>query len=160
MNKIKIKGIPFKLKGNPITKGEVLKFKAKGTNKKDFELESVKGTKVISIFPDINTSVCDRQTQEIARLANENKNITFISISMDTPETQSKWCAAHNIDNILIVSDEEYKEFADKTNIYITKIKKHARGFILLDENNIIQDMVLNEEIAKDPDFDLLNTWL
>ena len=160
MNKVTIKKIPFKLSGETIEKNNKLVFKAEGKDHEDFYIEDIKGMKVISLFPDINTRVCDFQTQEIAKLASQHKDITFISISTDSVEVQKEWCAAKGLENIMIVSDAKYKEFQTKTNAYITKIKKLSRGFILLDEDNIIKEVFFNKEISKDPDYSLLNEWI
>ncbi|MCP4336879.1 MAG: redoxin domain-containing protein [Mycoplasma sp.] len=160
MEKIKIKKIPFKLNGTIIEKNTKLEFKAKDKDDKDFFITDIKGKKVISLFPDINTRICDAQTKQIAQMANKYKDITFISISTDSVEIQKKWCAANGLENIIIISDKEYKDFAIKTNTLINKIKKLVRGFILLDENNIIQGISINKEVSSDPDYDVLNTWL
>ena len=143
----------FSLSGETITTENKLEFKGIDGTGAEFNSTSLKGRKVISIFPDINTSICDEQTVKIAQLAKENKDIEFISITMDGPDVIKEWCAGKGIDNSRIVSDSKYKDFATKTNIHITEIDKLGRGFILLDENNIITDILLNDEVAENPDF-------
>ncbi|RTZ68818.1 MAG: hypothetical protein DSZ21_01060 [Tenericutes bacterium] len=62
MNKVKIKGIPFKLNGEIIKKDSNLSFKVVDRNNKDFVFNSQKGITIISVFPAINTKICDKQT--------------------------------------------------------------------------------------------------
>jgi len=63
MNKVTIKKVPFKLNGDIIGKGEVLDFKALDRNNKEVSFSDIKGKVIMSTFPDINTRVCDAQTQ-------------------------------------------------------------------------------------------------
>ncbi|NQZ29193.1 MAG: redoxin family protein [Mycoplasmatales bacterium] len=159
MKKVKIYHIPFKLKGEVIKKDEKLVFKAEDQNG-IWDIEHVKGKKIISLFPSINTKVCDIQTQTIAKMAQQYKDITFISISTDSIETQNKWCISKGFENILIVSDDKYKEFQTKTNAYIPKVNKLIRGFILLNEENVVKEIALNNDLAKAPNYTLLNKWI
>ena len=159
MNKVTLHNEPFELSGMTIEKNTKLSFKAEDKNG-IWNIEDIKGKKVISLFPDINTGICDIQTQEIAKLAQQHKDITFISISTDSVEIQKEWCAAKGLENILIVSDDKYKEFQTKTNAYVPKINKLIRGFILLDEENVIQEISLNNELVEDPDYTSLDKWI
>ncbi|MCK5946077.1 MAG: redoxin family protein [Mycoplasmataceae bacterium] len=153
MNKITIKKIPFKLKGDIIEKGNTLSFKAINRENKEVSIDTIKGIKVISVFPDINTSVCDEQTRKIGQLASKHKDVKFISVTTDDVETVNKWCLANDIDNVDIWTDSKYGEFGNVTNMLITKIKKLARGFIILDENNKIIDVSAKVELAVAPDY-------
>ena len=160
MNKVKIKKIPFKLLGEAIEKNKSLVFKAVDQENKEVSIDQVKGLKVLSFFPDINTGVCDMQTLKIGSLAKEHPNINFVSITMDSPEEIKKWCMKNDLANLVLWSDAKYKEFQTKTNLYIPRIKKLSRGLIVLDENNIIVDKFFNIEIAEQPDWTVLDKYL
>lgn len=67
MNKVTVKGVEHKLNGTSIATNEVLTFKAKDQNNNDFFLGDISGGKVISVFPALNTRVCDAQTLKIAQ---------------------------------------------------------------------------------------------
>lgn len=159
MKKVKVKFIPFKLKGELITKNNELIFKAKNIKDQIVDSSNYKGIKVISVFPEITTKVCDLQTMEISKLANKYKNVMFISISMDTVDTIEKWCEAKGVDNIEIWSDRELGEFGDKTNTLIPIVKKLTRGFIVMKDNTII-DTSFKEDISEMPDFEHLEIYL
>lgn len=160
MKQVKIKGEVFNLSGESIALGSQLSFKAKDINNEDFNLSDISGPKIVSIFPDINTRICDLQTIEVSKMAYENPTINFLSITIDDVNVIKEWCSAKGISNLQIVSDKEYGEFASATNLLIVEKNKLARGFILLDSNNIIKDIVLNEEISALPDFNRVNTWI
>ena len=158
MNKIKIKGIPFKLNGDVIEKGSTLAFKVVDRNNNDFIFGTQKGITIISVFPDINTRICDEQTQWIAKTAQLNKDIRFISFTKDPVNIINEWCLAKEIENVQIHSDV-YGEFGEATNTLIKRIKKLARGFIVL-KDNIIIDICFKKEITKTPEYELLSKYL
>lgn len=160
MLKTKIKGIPFKFSGAIIQRGDSLIFKAENVDNTNFSITDVKGIKVISLFPDISTKICDIQTLKIVELAKKHENIAFISISTDTPAFQKAWCARNEADNITIISDRKFKEFQTQTNIYLPKIRKLGRGLIVLDENNTVIDITVNKELSVEPDWTILDNYL
>ncbi len=160
MNKVTMRGNHYNLNGDVIKLNSLLEFKAKDKNNKDWFIKDIKGIKVISLFPDINTHICDGQTKQIAQMAEQYKDITFISVSTDLPEVQQKWCAANGLKNVLIVSDQEYKDFADKTKTYIAERDQLIRGFILLDDDNVIKGISISDQVSTEPDYELLNKWI
>lgn len=160
MDKVTIKKVPFKLNGSIIKKGQTLSFKGVNRKNKEIKIEDVKGIKIISIFPDINTRICDAQTQTIARYASQHPEVHFISITMDDVDTINEWCLAKDAGNVDVWSDKKYKDFGTKTNTIIVKLNKLARGFIILDKENKIIDLSINKEIAKDPNYELVEKYL
>ena len=161
MNQIKFKGVSMNLIGNVDLKSKQLNIKAidKEGNIKSF-LDFKKGIKVLSTFPKLNTSVCDNQTKTIARLAKKHSDVTFISLTMDSVQTIGKWCLAHNLENITILSDKDRKEFSKATNLLIKKLKMLARGFIILDKENNVIDHFYKLEITDEPMYDQLEKAL
>lgn len=154
MDKTKILFKSFKFQGDVIKEGSTLNFKAMEPNGNIFDISKLKGVKIISIFPKLNTKVCDKQTYEMARLSSLHPNANLISISLDEQEVQRNWCLANQKENIKIVWDLKLKEFSDKTNLYIPKLKTLGRGLLVLDNDNKIIKSLINKDIAKQPNFD------
>lgn len=159
MKKIKIAGLPFKLRGKTIQIGDFLDFKAVDRFQQEVYLREIKGVKVISLFPSIQTKVCSIQTQQIARLAQQFKKVAFISISTDFIDKINKWCLAKGIENITIWSDE-YLDFATKTNLFIPRIKRLARGIIVLSNNNRVISIDIAHDLRKNVNFKALYNLL
>ena len=153
MNKITLKRIPFKLKGDVVETGNTLSFSAINRKGKEVSIDKVKGIKVISVFPDINTKVCDAQTRKIGQLTSKYKTIKFISITTDGVDVINDWCLANNVENVDIWSDLKLGEFGDATNMHIKKLKKLARGFIILDDSNKIFNISVKKELNSAPDY-------
>lgn len=160
MNKTKIKKISFNFTGEVIQEGRVLTFKGIDRKGKVFKVSDLKGIKIVSFFPAVNTSVCDLQTRTIARLAAEHPKVNFISISTDEPKVLDEWCLGKGVDNIIIVSDNKYNEFATRTNLLIQKIKKLGRGLIVLDDTDRILMIDVNKEVSAEPNWDSIKEYI
>lgn len=154
MNSTRILIKKYMFKGEVIKEGSNLSFKALTKDNKEFNINDIKGIKVISLFPDINTRICDMQTMEIERLSNQNKDITFISICMNDVKDINEWCLSKGADNSIVLSDLKYKDFGDKTNLYIPKLNKLGRGILVLDNDNKVISININKDIAKSPDYE------
>lgn len=157
---ITFKSMPVTLFKEPIQVGETLDFSATNPDFSDFKLVKNDKVKVISLFPSIDTSVCDLQTRKIAELASKFTNIEFISISLDLPPAIKKWCHANSLENLVIVSDYKEREFGKKTGLLINELKLLARGLIVLNEKNIIKYVDICSEVADMPNFDKLESLL
>lgn len=68
--------------------------------------------RIIAAVPSLDTSVCDRETrrfnQEAAALS---KEIAILTISMDLPFTQKRWCGAAGVEQVRVVSDHLKGDF-------------------------------------------------
>lgn len=159
MKQVTIKGEIHSLKGELISKGSELKFRAKDASDTVVNSFDYNGYKIISVFPDINTRICDLQTMEISKLAAKWDKVMFISMTTDAIDVINMWCAAKGVHNIEIWSDKELGEFGAKTNALIPSIGKLARGFIIMKGNQII-DLHFKEELSEMPDFDLVEKFL
>ncbi|WKX02358.1 redoxin family protein [Candidatus Mycoplasma mahonii] len=158
MDKVTIKGDEFKLIGELISEGSKLDFKAVNREGKDMNFSDLKGLVIISTFPDITTSVCDDQTQWIAKIAAKHKDIKFLSLTADPVDTINDWCLAHGYNNIDIWTDQ-YKEFGNNTNSIIEKIGKLTRGFMIV-KNGVIEKMAYKNEIAEEPNYKFVEDFL
>lgn len=156
MNKITIEKKEYNLIGDVIQPGINLDFFAQNLDGEKVRLSDINGRKIISVFPMITTSVCDLQTKKILELTKKYVDLTFISISMDTLEELKKWCIENDGLNSLIWSDLKFGDFGKKTNSLIKKINKLNRGFLLLDENNNVEEVSWNSELVDTPNFDII----
>ena len=92
-------------KGNPITLiGPELKVGDKAPDFKlnkdlltEVSLADFKGKiKLISVVPSLDTGVCDAQTKRFnEEAANLGDNVVVLTVSVDLPFAQSRWCGAN-----------------------------------------------------------------
>ena len=151
-------------KGNPVTLlGPELKVgdKAPDFSLVDNSLTSVtladfKGkTKIISTVPSLDTPVCDTETrrfnQEAAKLPD---NIVVLTVSLDLPFAQKRWCGAAGIDRVATLSDYREQAFGLAYGVLIKELKLLSRSIFVLDGDDTIRYIQHVPEITTEPDYD------
>ena len=135
-----------------------------GDNFPDFTVINKDGNKVqlddlldkpllISVVPDINTSVCSIQTKRFNSEIDGHEEINFVTISKNTVDVQSNWCAAEGVKNMQMLSDADH-DFGKKTGLLIDSMGILARSVWVVDTNKqIIYSEILQEE-TNEPTYD------
>ncbi|MGM0418541.1 MAG: thiol peroxidase [Thermodesulfobacteriota bacterium] len=120
-------------------------------NLKDFDSKVL----VISAVPSLDTPVCDLETQKFNSHASKlGKDIKILTISMDLPFAQKRWCGANNVEDVITLSDHKDASFGKAFGVLIKELRLLARAVFVLDENRIIKDILILEEVTKEPDYD------
>jgi thiol peroxidase len=152
-----------KFKGNPVTLvGPALKvgdrapdFQAVDTSLTPVRLADFRGkTKIISAVPSLDTPVCDTETrrfnQEAAKLP---EKVVILTISVDLPFAQSRWCGAAGIDRVKTLSDYQERSFATAYGVLIKELKLLSRSIFVIDANDTIRYIQHVPEITSEPDY-------
>lgn len=151
------------LKGNPVTLiGQELKvgdrapaFKAVAQDLSTVEYTEFKDKVfVLSAVPSLDTEVCDRETrtfnQEAAKLS---PDIEIVTISMDLPFAQQRWCGATGVDKVKVISDHRDADFGNKHGVLIKELRLLARAVFVVDKEGIIRYIEVVPEIAEEPNY-------
>lgn len=121
----------------------------------DFYKETEGKIKVISVAPSLDTGVCSLQTtrfnEEAAKLKNDVKIVT---ISVDLPFAQGRYCGAEGIDNMDVVSDYKDLDFGEKYGFIIEEFRLLTRGVIVIDRKNEVRYVEYVNEVTNHPDYD------
>lgn len=117
---------------------------------KDFKEKVI----IISAVPSLDTPVCDIETQKFnSEAAKLGDSIKIITISMDLPFAQKRWCGANNVDNVITLSDHKDASFGTSFGVLIKELRLLARSVFVLDEERIIRDMIILDEVTNEPDY-------
>ena len=153
--KVTFAGTPVELSGTEIHVGDtVADFSAVRNDLSEFRLSEVKGKKLIVAVPSLDTSVCDAEVRRFNQEAVKHPDVTVITVSMDLPFAQKRWCGAHGIENVLTVSDHKDRSFADTFGTYLPNVGLIARSIFLLDENNKVVYVEYVPEVTDHPDYE------
>ena len=110
---------------------------------------------IISAVPSLDTPVCDIETQKFNSKASAlGDDIQILTISMDLPFAQKRWCGANNIDKVITLSDHRQASFGNAFGVLIKELRLLARAVFVLDEKRIIQKIVILDDVTKEPDYE------
>lgn len=158
MRQVKLGGNPLNLRGDEVKAGNTaLNFKAvkQDMSEFDFYKETEGKVKVISSVPSLDTGVCALQTTRFNQEATDLSNdVVIITISVDLPFAQKRFCGAEGINNIQVVSDHKDVEFGEKYGFIINDLRLLARGIVVIDRENTVRYVEYVEEVANHPDYD------
>lgn len=119
------------------------------------QLSSYKGKVcVISVVPSLDTSVCDMQTRKFNEEAgNLGENVAILTMSMDLPFAQARWCGAAGVEKVTTLSDHRDAAFGESFGLLIKELRLLARAVLVVDKDGIIQYFQLVKEISEEPDY-------
>lgn len=151
-------------KGNPITLiGPELKVGDQAPdfliNKSLVESVSLKDfagkVKLISVIPSIDTGVCDAQTRRFnVEASTLGENVAVLTVSVDTPFAQSRWCGAAGVDQVVMLSDFKSHNFGEAYGVYIKEFGLDMRSIFVIDANDTIQYVEYLTEMTEHPNYD------
>lgn len=151
------------MKGNPLTLlGPELKA---GDKAPDFKL--VDGTlsvvdlagtgsnvRIFSVVPSLDTPVCDLQTKRFNEEAAKLSGVDILTVSMDLPFAQKRWCGAFGIDKVKMLSDHRDGAFGTEYGTLIKDLRLESRAIFVVDKDNVIRYVEYVKEVADHPNYD------
>ena len=85
--------------------------------------------------------------------ANLGDKIRILTISMDLPFAQKRWCGAAGVNKLQTLSDHREAQFGLAYGVLIKELRLLARAVFLVDSKGILQYMQLVKEIASEPNY-------
>ena len=111
-------------------------------------------TRIISTVPSLDTPVCDTETrrfnQEAAQLSSD---VVVLTISLDLPFAQKRWCGAAGIDRVTLLSDYQEHSFGLAYGVLIKELKLLSRSIFVVDASDTITYIQHVPEITTEPDY-------
>jgi thiol peroxidase len=109
---------------------------------------------VLSV-PSLDTSVCDQETRRFNEEASAfGDKARVLTISMDLPFAQSRWCGAAGVDRVVLLSDYKEHSFGLNYGVYIKEIGLLSRAVFLIDQHGIIRYVEYVPEVGIHPHYD------
>ncbi|MFI7697742.1 thiol peroxidase [Nonomuraea sp. NPDC049480] len=153
-------------KGNPITVGGT--FPKPGDNAPAFRLvggdlsersldDFGQATKVLNIFPSVDTGVCAASVRRFNQVATELPGVEVLCVSADLPFAQKRFCGAEGLDNVTMLSLMRGREFLTDYGVAQESgplAGLTARAVVVLDGDNKVIYSELVPEIAQEPDYE------
>ena len=155
MTEITVKNDPITLSGQQVKEGDIAPdFTVLDNSLNQITLEDYKGKKkLISVVPSIDTGVCDQQTRKFNEEASQEDGVV-LTISVDLPFAQKRWCASNGLENVVTLSDHRDLSFGENFGVVMEELRLLARSVFVLDESNKIVYKEIVSEGTNFPDFD------
>jgi thiol peroxidase len=111
--------------------------------------------KLISVVPSLDTGVCDQQTRRFnEEAAGLGDNVAVLTISVDLPFAQARWCGAAGIDKVETLSDYKAKSFGLAYGVVIKEFQLLMRSIFVIDANDKIAYIEYLPEMTEHPNYE------
>ncbi|TLS39108.1 thiol peroxidase [Pseudalkalibacillus caeni] len=154
MSDITFKGEKVNLMGDRVKEGQKAPdFTVLGNDMSKKSLNDFDGVLLISVVPSLDTGVCDSQTRRFNEEA-ETLNAKVLTISVDLPFAQKRWCGAAGVDNVETLSDHYDLSFGKAFGVAIEELRLLARSVFVIDSNKNVTYCEYVKEVTDYPDFE------
>ena len=154
---ITFKKNPMTLVGNEVKVGQKAPdFKLTANDLSEVTLKSsADKVRVISVVPSVDTPVCDLQTKrfndEAAKLGDK---AVIITVSLDLPFAQKRWCGATSATKTQLLSDYKDHSFGLAYGARIKELGLLTRAVFVIDSNDQVQYVEYVKEVTEHPNYD------
>lgn len=111
--------------------------------------------KLIIAVPSLDTSVCQLETirfnEEAEKLGEE---VVVLTVSMDLPFAQGRFCSSNNIKNAIVTSDYQTRSFAENYGVLMDGLFLTNRSVFVLDRDNTVRYVEYVKQNTDHPDYD------
>jgi thioredoxin-dependent peroxiredoxin len=153
---ITMKGQPLTLLGNELKAGDKAPdFEVVANDLSPVKFSSYRGKIcIISSVPSLDTSVCDIETRRFNQEAgNLGPDVVVLTISMDLPFAQKRWCGAAGVKNVIVLSDYRDANFGNSYGVLIKELRLLSRTVFVIDKEGIVRYIQVVNELSKEPDY-------
>lgn len=154
---VTMKGNPLTLIGPELKKGDQAPgFRCVETLGSEVTLESFgDGVKVFNVVVSVDTPVCDVQIRKFNEEAAElSESVQIITMSMDLPFAQSRYCAAAGVERVRTASDYLYASFGEAYGVLIKENRLLARSIFIVGPDNTLAHVEYVGDIVNEPDYE------
>jgi thiol peroxidase len=152
-----MKGNPLTLVGTEVRAGQKAPdFEAVANDMSAVRMSSFADkVRIIASVPSLDTSVCDMETRRFNEEAGKlGGDVVVLTISMDLPFAQKRWCGAAGVTNVQTLSDHRAASFGQAYGVLIKEIRLLARAVFVVDKGGTIRYVQIVPELTKEPDYD------
>ena len=154
---VTMKGSPLTLVGTRVEVGDLAPdFEVVANDLSPVKLSSFRGKVcIISSVPSLDTPVCDTMTHRFNEEATSfGDDVVVLTISMDLPFAQKRWCGAAGVKNVQTFSDHRDASFGNAFGVLIKELRLLARAVFVIGKDGIVRYKQIVEELTDEPDYE------
>jgi thiol peroxidase len=154
---VTVGGNPVTLVGNEVKAGDrAPDFEVVDGDMKPVRFSSFDGkVRIIASVASLDTSTCDVETRRFnTEAAALGGDVAVLTISMDLPFAQKRWCGAAGIDSVAVLSDHRSADFGNAYGVLIKETRLLARAIFVVDRDGVVRYTQIVPELSHEPDYD------
>ena len=154
---ITFKGEPLTLEGNLVREGDQAPdFTVVDNDLEEKKLSDYEGKICVLVaVPSLDTGVCDAEARRFNKEAeNFSDDVEVLTISMDLPFAQARWCGQADAKNVTTLSDHKAADFGEKYGVLIKELRLLSRTIFIVDKDRKVVYKQLVKEVTDEPDYD------
>ncbi len=110
---------------------------------------------IISAVPSLDTPVCDLETRRFNKEAEAlGPDVNVLTISMDLPFAQKRWCGAAGIKAVRTYSDYQKADFGKSYGVLIKELRLLTRAVFIVDKDGIVKYAQIVPEASNEPNYE------
>jgi len=152
-------GTPLTLIGHEVNVGDPAPdFVAIDNNLAPFTFSSLlDNIVIISSVPSLDTPVCNLETQRFNEEAIKlGSDIHILTVSMDLPFAQKRWCGDHGVTSVKTVSDHRDASFGLSYGVLIKETRLLARAVFVVDKRGDIKHIEIVDDLSHEPKYEVV----
>jgi len=154
---VTMKGEPLTLTGKRVKVGDLAEdFEVVANDLSVVKFSSFRGKVcLISSVPSLDTGVCDIQTRKFNEQAKAlADDVVVLTISMDLPFAQGRWCGAAGVENVQTLSDHRKAQFGNAFGVLIKELRLLARAVFVVNKDGVVRYIQIVDELTNEPDYE------
>ncbi len=144
------------LAGNEVKVGQKAPdFTLIGNDMKPITLKDTTGkVRILSALPSLDTGVCDTETRRFNTEAAKIPGVDILTVSMDLPFAQKRWCVAETVANIGMLSDFRDHSFGYAYGVRMKEKGLLARSIFIIGRDGVVRYVQIVPDGTSEPDYD------
>ena len=154
---VTVGGNPVTLLGNEVKVGDRMPgFEVVDNDMKPVSSSEFDGkVRIIAVVASLDTSVCDVETRRFNQEAgNLGDDVVILTVSMDLPFAQKRWCGAAGVDQVKVLSDHKSASLGEAFGVLIKETRLLARSTFVVDREGVIRYAQIVRELGNEPDYE------
>lgn len=110
---------------------------------------------ILTTVPSLDTPVCDTEVRRFNKEATGlGASVRVLTVSMDLPFAQKRWCGAAGITNVVTLSDHRDASLGMAYGLLIKELRLLARAVVVVDREGVIRYREVVHEVGDEPAYD------
>lgn len=109
--------------------------------------------RIVATVPSLDTPVCDMETRRFNEEAAKLPQVKVVTVSMDLPFAQARWCGAAGIDRVRTLSDHKERNFGRAYGVWAPGMGLLARAVFVIGKDDTVRHVEYVAEMTQQPDY-------